>query len=169
VVAEVLFLSFFKTFVAAIVGWEITKKIRADERSAEPYRTGRNWLAWTILLCFIAAPNLSVKGTIGEKLAVVAVISPVACALAFLIGLAIGSIKKNARASRRASPSSVESDHLWVQAMHEFESKDRDEGLYARLYAKHGGDDRAIKSEYMTVRVRQLLGQTSQVGKSAEL
>ena len=53
--------------------------------------------------------------------------------------------------------SSIKSDDsLWAKALEEFESKSRIQGLYAKLYTQHDGNEQRIKSAYLKVRFEQL-------------
>ena len=44
----------------------------------------------------------------------------------------------------------------WAKALEEFESKSRIQGLYAKLYTQHDGNEQRIKSAYLKVRFEQL-------------
>jgi hypothetical protein len=47
-------------------------------------------------------------------------------------------------------------DALWASALQEYESASRKAGLYARLYAELGGDERKVKAAYLKARVPQM-------------
>jgi TPR repeat protein len=57
--------------------------------------------------------------------------------------------------SRQGRPAD---DALWDKAMSEYDSPERQKGLYARLFAQEDGDESRVKAQYLKERVDQLRG-----------
>jgi hypothetical protein len=49
----------------------------------------------------------------------------------------------------------VNEDDIWASALQSYEKK-REPGLYARLYTEHGGNEQRIKSDYLSIKFKQL-------------
>jgi hypothetical protein len=68
----------------------------------------------------------------------------------------------------RASPKAVDrdialpSDDNYARALQEYDSGDRQQGLYARLYADSHGNDNKTRANYLQIRARQLHSKTEQ-------
>jgi flagellar biogenesis protein FliO len=60
------------------------------------------------------------------------------------------------QASNIAIQPKVDSEKLWADALSEYNSKDRNEGLWAKCFASSDGDENKTKAQYLKARVAQL-------------
>ena len=71
------------------------------------------------------------------------------------------SISSDASISSQQTPSTeiqpkIDSEKLWAKALGEYNSADRNEGLWAKCFASCDGDENKTKAEYLKARVSQL-------------
>ena len=59
----------------------------------------------------------------------------------------------------RFNPSSmsIDEDIFWAQAFEEYESKNRNKGLWVKLFAQFDGNESKVKVEYLKTRAQQLI------------
>ena len=48
-------------------------------------------------------------------------------------------------------------NEMYLNALEEYESKDKDKALFARLYADNDGKEELVKAKYITQRVEQMI------------
>lgn len=58
-------------------------------------------------------------------------------------------------AEEEADAGNIE-DRFWAQALEEFSSPSRNQGLYAKLFSQHVGDQVKVQADYLRVRARRL-------------
>ena len=65
----------------------------------------------------------------------------------------ISAIELNFTIANQSAPkSSIDSDVIWGEIYKEFESEERNLGLWARLFAQHEGNETKAKAEYLKIR-----------------
>jgi hypothetical protein len=62
---------------------------------------------------------------------------------------------ENFFANEMREDTKINDDEIWASALQSYEKK-REPGLYARLYAEHGGNEQLIKSGYLSIKFKQL-------------
>lgn len=132
---------------------------------------GRLWLGWSGAICITAASNEYSKTGIGSALAIFLVtflfLGPAAFLIGWLYGkffkfsVSVKSTTNNSSVSESGisgkNESNNQDNNLFLLALEEYESDNRDKGLWAKCFALSNGDEAVTKSMYLKERVRSIV------------
>ena len=81
----------------------------------------------------------------------------------------ISDIELNFTIANQSAPkSSIDSDVIWGETYKEFESGERNLGLWARLFAQHEGNETKAKAEYLKIRFDSKLEELERVASNSQ-
>ena len=71
-------------------------------------------------------------------------------------------------ANQNAPKPSIDSDVIWAEIYKEFESEERNLGLWARLFSQHEGNETKAKAEYLKIRFDSKLEELKKAASSSQ-
>ena len=81
----------------------------------------------------------------------------------------ISAIELNFTIANQSTPKqSINSDAIWEEIYKEFESGERNLGLWARLFAQHEGNETKAKAEYLKIRFDSKLEELEKAGSNSQ-
>jgi hypothetical protein len=192
--ASVFFLALVLTASGLMIGSFIKNTIWSG-KAQTPIEHARAWAAYTAFIVTVSSVHLFVKKDIVDAIAsfVVSLIffTLFALAIGFLYGLIKNNLStlneepdsipnnsdivkpscmtQNNSIQKALSPNSIDEENLWAQAMNEYDSPSRNQGLWAKLFVQFEGEETKIKVAYVKTTAEKLIAAAKEIKKMEEM